>query len=140
MMTSLKIRPFLFGLAAVALMLMAPLACTTESPTAPTQEGATPVVFPATFPVASFSVTTNDVLITAIFANTSTGGGTSRWSFGDGATSRQFEPTHRYPAFGVYLVTLTVTNAAGSDTLAVFIEFIDPTATTTTTGTKTGTC
>jgi len=39
------------------------------------------------------------------------------WSFGDGVTSTYQNPTHTYSTSGTYTVTLTVTNAAGSNTL-----------------------
>ena len=37
------------------------------------------------------------------------------WTFGDGGTSTAQNPGHTYTAAGSYTVTLTVTNAAGSD-------------------------
>lgn len=43
------------------------------------------------------------------FNNTSSYGGgsyTNFWTFGDGDTSTQFSPSHTYPAFGTYTVTL----------------------------------
>ena len=51
------------------------------------------------------------------FTDTSTGGPTSwSWDFGDGSTSSAQNPTHRYASPGTYDVTLTVTNAIGTDT------------------------
>jgi len=38
------------------------------------------------------------------------------WDFGDGATSTQKNPAHTYTAQGIYTVSLTVTNSAGSNT------------------------
>lgn len=38
------------------------------------------------------------------------------WNFGDGATSSLQNPTHSYSSTGTYTVSLTVTNAYGSDT------------------------
>ncbi|MCU4176468.1 PKD domain-containing protein [Carboxylicivirga sp. N1Y90] len=38
------------------------------------------------------------------------------WNFGDGSTSTDKNPTHTYNKAGVYTVSLTVTNDAGSDT------------------------
>lgn len=38
------------------------------------------------------------------------------WDFGDGNTSTSAYPTHAYATPGIYSVSLTVTNAAGSDT------------------------
>jgi PKD repeat protein len=38
------------------------------------------------------------------------------WDFGDGAASTQQNPSHEYSNVGTYSVSLTVTNAGGSDT------------------------
>lgn len=40
------------------------------------------------------------------------------WDFGDGKTSKLKNPFHVYASPGNYVVTLTVTNAAGSDTVS----------------------
>jgi PKD repeat protein len=50
------------------------------------------------------------------------------WDFGDGNTSTEQNPTHTYSEAGVYNVTLTVTNSAGTNTtvktsLITIIEF-----------------
>ena len=37
------------------------------------------------------------------------------WDFGDGSTSSEQNPTHVYEAAGIYSISLTVTNCAGSD-------------------------
>ena len=51
------------------------------------------------------------------FTDVSSGSPTSwAWDFGDGGTSAQRNPTHTYSTAGSYTVTLTVTNAVGSDT------------------------
>jgi PKD repeat protein len=42
---------------------------------------------------------------------------TYAWSFGDGSTGTGVSPTHSYAAAGVYVVTLTVTDAAGQSSL-----------------------
>jgi len=53
------------------------------------------------------------------FTDQSTGAITSwLWSFGDGNTSTEQHPLHTYTAPGTYSVNLTVTSAAGSDTLS----------------------
>lgn len=71
-------------------------------------------------PVADF---TSDVLFGTIpfnvaFTDLSTNGPTSwDWDFGDGtAHSTAQNPTHQYTVAGLYTVTLTATNAGGSDT------------------------
>jgi PKD repeat protein len=48
------------------------------------------------------------------------------WSFGDGSTSEQFEPLHRYEGFGNYNVILKAYSENGcSDSLVVFNVFSD---------------
>jgi PKD repeat protein len=52
------------------------------------------------------------------FTDLSTGSpATWLWSFGDGSTSALRNPTHTYTTAGIFTVSLTVSNAAGSDTL-----------------------
>ena len=72
-------------------------------------------------PVASFSsnVTSGNAPLNVLFTDTSTGTPTSwNWNFGDGTTSStQKNPAHTYSKAGSYTVTLTVSNAAGSNTV-----------------------
>jgi len=59
--------------------------------------------------------TMNIAPLTINFTNTSVGDGcTYSWNFGDGSTSNQANPNHTFQA-GAWQVTLTVTNANGSD-------------------------
>lgn len=52
------------------------------------------------------------------FIDNSSGDPTSyAWDFGDGNTSNAANPSHTYTAAGVYTVSLTVSNAYGSDTM-----------------------
>jgi uncharacterized repeat protein (TIGR01451 family) len=51
------------------------------------------------------------------FLNSSTGADSYAWDFGDGITATLSSPTHTYAAAGVYTVTLTAANLAGSHTL-----------------------
>jgi PKD repeat protein len=70
-------------------------------------------------PVAEFAGTPTDgsAPLTVAFSDLSSGAPTSwSWSFGDGATSTEQSPTHTYSAPGLYTVSLTATNAVGSDT------------------------
>ncbi|AKB82590.1 Chitin binding protein [Methanosarcina barkeri 3] len=70
-------------------------------------------------PVANFtsSVTSGKVPLNVVFTDTSTGTPAGwKWNFGDGTTSTQQKPTHKYSKAGTYTVNLTVKNAAGSNT------------------------
>jgi PKD repeat protein len=54
--------------------------------------------------------------LTVTFTDTSLNNPTSHlWRFGDGETSRDQNPTHSYKKAGIYIVRLTATNSAGSD-------------------------
>ncbi len=64
-------------------------------------------------PVPSF--TWNEVGHTVTFTNTSTGGGSFQWNFGDGSTSSDQNPVYTYTTSGNYTVTLTQNNDCGSD-------------------------
>ncbi len=67
-------------------------------------------------PQASFTFTT--YFLTAVFTNTSTGGTSFLWNFGDGNTSTEENPTHLYGSTGIFDVTLTVFNECGSVTFS----------------------
>jgi PKD repeat protein len=63
------------------------------------------------------SPTSGDAPLAVQFTDTSTGSPTSwSWNFGDGGTSTEQNPSHTYDAAGTYSVTLTASNAGGSDT------------------------
>jgi len=69
-------------------------------------------------PVAEFSgtPTSGDLPLNVQFTDESTDAPTSwSWTFGDGGNSNAQNPSHVYTAEGSYNVTLTVSNAFGSD-------------------------
>ncbi len=69
-------------------------------------------------PVAAFSADTTSGLapLAVRFTNSSSGVIDSRsWDFGDGTTSTEADPTHTFAVAGSYIVNLTVTNIAGSN-------------------------
>ena len=71
-------------------------------------------------PIADFTgiPVTGDALLTVDFTDTSTKSPTSwSWDFGDSGTSTAQDPSHVYENPGVYTVSLTATNAGGSDTM-----------------------
>ncbi len=53
--------------------------------------------------------------MSVLFTNTSIRYSTSLWTFGDGGTSSDTHPKHRYTMPGTYTVTLEVTGPTGSD-------------------------
>jgi hypothetical protein len=62
------------------------------------------------------NTTSGDVPLTVHFTDLSTNAPISwAWTFGDGGTSTEQNPSHTYTAAGTYTVTLTATNAEGSD-------------------------
>lgn len=63
---------------------------------------------------------TGVVSLTVDFTDTSTGPVAGRlWAFGDGETSTNAAPSHKYTVPGMYSVSLTVTNAVDTDTVTV---------------------
>lgn len=71
-------------------------------------------------PVASFTVddTTPYNSVAVQFTDTSSGiPDTWAWDFGDGNTSTVQNPTHTYTTDGTYTVSLTASNAVGSDSI-----------------------
>lgn len=65
-------------------------------------------------PVPNFSFTANQFQHS--FTDNTSGANTAwSWTFGDGGTSTQQNPTHTYTTNGNYTVCLTVTNACGDD-------------------------
>jgi PKD repeat protein len=74
---------------------------------------------PPPAPVADFSATptSGSAPLSVQFTDTSTNSPTTwSWSFGDGGSSTSQNPQHTYNAAGTYDVSLTATNAGGSDT------------------------
>lgn len=65
-------------------------------------------------PTAGFTSSTNGA--TVAFTNTSQNATSYAWAFGDGNNSNAAEPTHTYLVGGTYTVTLTATNACGTNT------------------------
>lgn len=68
-------------------------------------------------PVAEFSgtPTSGTAPLAVQFTDASTGATSWSWTFGDGGTSTAQNPNHTYNDPGTYTVSLTATNAVGSD-------------------------
>lgn len=60
------------------------------------------------------------------FTNTSSRQGAAKWDFGDGSTSTESNPTHKFAKSGRYNVTLTI-EGVGSRTYPLLIMDIQPT-------------
>lgn len=75
---------------------------------------------PAIPPTADFSAapTSGPAPLPVAFSNLSSGGSSWLWNFGDGSTSTAQQPSHVYAAQGVYDVSLSTSNEAGSDAIA----------------------
>ena len=87
---------------------------TTPVPTTSPQPSPTPVPLNANF---TANTTSGLAPLTIQFEDISSGSPQSwSWDFGDGGTSTDPNPVHTYHAVGMYTVSLTVTNIAGSDT------------------------
>lgn len=72
-----------------------------------------------TEPFVGFTTTIN--ADTVFFTNTTTGGTSFAWDFGDGNTSTDVNPYHVYAIFGDYDVTLTATNMCGTTSFNDFV-------------------
>ncbi len=74
------------------------------------------------------NVTSGPAPLSVQFTDTSTNSPTSwSWDFGDSSTSTEQNPSHQYTSAGTYTVTLTTTNAGGSDS-EVKSDFVAVTA------------
>lgn len=85
---------------------------------------ATAQIVTVTSPVASFTRTPTVAVaqppLTVSFTDTTTNTPTSwLWNFGDGTTSTLQSPSHLYTTAGVFTVSLTATNSAGSNTVTI---------------------
>lgn len=77
---------------------------------------------PAVPPVAMFTAEPQPGGLQVIFRDASTGPPTSwNWDFGDGGTSAAQNPVHTFPSAGEFLVSLTVSNSAGTNNTSQFV-------------------
>ena len=81
-------------------------------------------------PVANFStdVIKGNVPLSVQFTDLSEKATEWNWSFGDGNTSTEQNPTHTYSAAGIYTVNLTATNANGTDSKLATITVLEKSA------------
>ncbi|MBC8046777.1 MAG: T9SS type A sorting domain-containing protein [Fimbriimonadaceae bacterium] len=72
------------------------------------------------FPVADFTYTIDGSDVS--FTNTSEGGTSFSWNFGDGFGSTTESPYHTYENESTYIVTLTIYNSCGSDDYTTTVD------------------
>lgn len=79
-------------------------------------------------PKANFSISGYETTVpcTVTFINTSENATNYQWSFGDGGTSVQSNPTHTYFSNGSYLLKLKVTGPGGSDSVCKLVAIEAP--------------
>jgi PKD repeat protein len=70
---------------------------------------------PGLKPEAGFTFTSDGPTVT--FTNTTIGGVTYLWDFGDGQTSVLMNPSHTYATAGIFTISLTANNPNGSSTV-----------------------
>ena len=75
-------------------------------------------------PTASFTFNETGNVIS--YNNTSTNANTYLWTFGDGETSMDENPSHTYADDGTYIVTLEATNACGTVATQETVTIITP--------------
>ena len=108
----------------------------TDTVTATVNVGNSPVAFgqfivpPSSqlvLPVANFSsnVTSGYAPLSVQFTDLSQNATGINWSFGDGNTSNEQNPTHNYPAAGNYTVNLAVNNENGTDSKTAAITVLE---------------
>ena len=95
----------------------APTDTPTPAPTPPPTPAPTPTPTPAPTPapkppVVAFTFTVNG--LTADFTNRTKNATSWQWSFGDGSSSTQRNPTHTYDTPGTYSVRLEATSSEGA--------------------------
>ncbi len=111
------IKLFSFAFMSLLAISLVNVSCTKDDDEDADTPG-TPVVN-VNSPVAAFAVSTNSVTLggTVSFTDQSTNSPISwSWDFGDGHTSTVQNPSNKFETEGSYTVSLTATNADGSDT------------------------
>lgn len=76
-------------------------------------------------PTASFTFKT-EAPLKVVLTNTSTNATSYEWDFGDGTTSTEKNPTHRYESIGSYIITLVAKNPSGSQQYRTTVNIPKP--------------
>ena len=77
-------------------------------------------------PEAAFSAAYEECTHNVTLTNESTYATSYLWDFGDGTTSTESNPSHTYATNGIYTISLTATNANGSNTATRQVEIAAP--------------
>jgi PKD repeat protein len=78
-------------------------------------------------PLADFNMPPQACQLAPVqFTNASSGATSFAWSFGDGGSSTDANPTHAYSLPGDFTAVLTATSACGSDTISHTLSVIPP--------------
>lgn len=78
-------------------------------------------------PVKAEFVYTIQQPMTVVLTNKSENAGSYRWTFGDGESSTERNPTHRYQKKGVYEIKLTASNNKGQQSAYATVKVEEPT-------------
>jgi len=77
----------------------------------------------STSPKASFNYKDSGIYVS--FTNSSTNNFINMWDFGDGTTSTEQNPTHKYAKGGTYTVKLKTINGCGSDSVSTTLNLVN---------------
>jgi len=79
-------------------------------------------------PIVAFSIENNNCTAACelSFVNTTENATSYEWEFGDGATSKEFNPRHTYTKAGNYKVRLTATGGGGSNSVVQTAVIVAP--------------
>ncbi|MEM6700067.1 MAG: PKD domain-containing protein [Bacteroidota bacterium] len=106
-----------FSLIAILSLLVLASSCSEDDPLPDPKEA----------PTASFTfATVDDDPLSISFTSTSTNATSFDWSFGDGNSSTEENPTHTYAEPGDYTVELTVSNSVGSNSTSSTVTTESP--------------
>jgi hypothetical protein len=78
--------------------------------------------------IASFQPTNTQNALELLFENLTTGAYSFEWNFGDGETSFESQPIHKYDSAGIFTVTLKASNKNGCENITTKTIKVEPAA------------